>query len=205
MYRGRKHVVQEFLASSFTPDDLEESQLICRILAPQGSNVFSAEVPLPLLRKQHSAGDPAVAAADPPSLILPLPGGADGRSPPTAGHTQFLVLLPAKFRKLIWIRTGSFVVVRFSPAEAASDSANASTAKVCGVIERILEKDAIRHLRSAGKWPFSGEEEQARNAAAAATVIRSSADDDPSDGGDDDSGNSDYDDTDPGSHKVVYL
>ncbi|KAI1898694.1 hypothetical protein AGOR_G00075010 [Albula goreensis] len=61
----------------------------------------------------------------------------------TAQGERFLVSMPTKFRKNIWIKRGDFVIV--DPIEEGE--------KVKGEICFILYKDHIRHLQAAGSWP----------------------------------------------------
>ncbi|XP_064185235.1 probable RNA-binding protein EIF1AD [Anguilla rostrata] len=61
----------------------------------------------------------------------------------TANGERFLVSMPTKFRKNIWIKRGDFVIV--DPIEEGE--------KVKGEITSILYKDHIRHLQTIGVWP----------------------------------------------------
>ncbi|XP_064602835.1 probable RNA-binding protein EIF1AD [Liolophura sinensis] len=56
---------------------------------------------------------------------------------------KFLVSMPTKFRKNIWIKRGSFVIV--DPIEEGD--------KVKGEITAILYKEQIKYLKEEGKWP----------------------------------------------------
>ncbi|KAJ8255083.1 hypothetical protein GJAV_G00200740 [Gymnothorax javanicus] len=61
----------------------------------------------------------------------------------TAQGERFLVSMPTKFRKNIWIKRGDFVIV--DPIEEGE--------KVKAEISVILYKDHIRHLQTIGVWP----------------------------------------------------
>ncbi|XP_066575125.1 putative RNA-binding protein EIF1AD isoform X2 [Amia ocellicauda] len=61
----------------------------------------------------------------------------------TALGQRFLVSMPTKFRKNIWIKRGDFVIV--DPIEEGE--------KVKGEISAILYKDHIQHLKTQGVWP----------------------------------------------------
>ncbi|XP_048883824.1 probable RNA-binding protein EIF1AD [Brienomyrus brachyistius] len=61
----------------------------------------------------------------------------------TAQGERYLVSMPTKFRKNIWIKRGDFVIV--DPIEEGE--------KVKGEISAILYKDHIRHLQAVGVWP----------------------------------------------------
>ncbi|XP_028658362.1 probable RNA-binding protein EIF1AD [Erpetoichthys calabaricus] len=61
----------------------------------------------------------------------------------TAKGERFLVSMPTKFRKNIWIKRGDFLIV--DPIEEGD--------KVKAEISFILYKDHIRHLIKEGAWP----------------------------------------------------
>ncbi|XP_028824118.1 probable RNA-binding protein EIF1AD [Denticeps clupeoides] len=61
----------------------------------------------------------------------------------TAGGEQFLVSMPTKFRKNIWIKRGHFVIM--DPIEEGD--------KVRGEISSILYREHIHHLQKLGVWP----------------------------------------------------
>ncbi|TPX55528.1 hypothetical protein PhCBS80983_g05246 [Powellomyces hirtus] len=67
---------------------------------------------------------------------------------PQAGGelTTLIVSLPAKFRKLIWVKKGSYVIIQL-----ADESAPGS--KVAGEITNVLFPDQIKHIKSQGLWP----------------------------------------------------
>ena len=62
--------------------------------------------------------------------------------------TTYLVSMPTKFRKNVWIKRGDFCVVE--PIEEGD--------KVKAEITRILYKDQIRYIRKEGQWPFKDAE-----------------------------------------------
>ena len=65
-------------------------------------------------------------------------------------NTNELALLPNKFKKLIWIKKGDYVIV----SSSLSEEENAvSSAKVKYLIKCILNKDQIKHLKQISKWP----------------------------------------------------
>ena len=77
-------------------------------------------------------------------------------------------MMPTKFKKLIWIKRGDFVIVSASadgssggtdksdaPSGASALSAPAAAAdtfKVNYLIKHILTKPQIRHIQQAGVW-----------------------------------------------------
>eukprot|EP00013_Stygamoeba_regulata_P000441 CAMPEP_0177629662 /NCGR_PEP_ID=MMETSP0447-20121125/789_1 /TAXON_ID=0 /ORGANISM="Stygamoeba regulata, Strain BSH-02190019" /LENGTH=151 /DNA_ID=CAMNT_0019131001 /DNA_START=18 /DNA_END=470 /DNA_ORIENTATION=- len=58
-----------------------------------------------------------------------------------------LALVPSKFLKKIWMKRGDYVLVR--PVHG-DDNRNS---KVLAVIEHVLYKEQIKHIKSAGLWP----------------------------------------------------
>ncbi|KAJ8367299.1 hypothetical protein AAFF_G00321090 [Aldrovandia affinis] len=69
----------------------------------------------------------------------------------TAQGERFLISMPTKFRKNIWIKRGDFVIV--DPIEEGE--------KVKGEISFILYKDHIRNLQTTGAWPEAFSEDSA--------------------------------------------
>ena len=68
---------------------------------------------------------------------------------------SFLVSMPTKFRKNVWIKRGDFVVV--TPIEEGD--------KVKAEICTILYKDQIRFIKSENRWPegFSNQEDTVKD------------------------------------------
>ena len=62
----------------------------------------------------------------------------------TADQRQLLCLLPARFHKKLWIRRGSFVIIR-------EGSAAEGEAKVTATIEAILQVQSEKHEASWGE------------------------------------------------------
>ncbi|CAH0386618.1 unnamed protein product [Bemisia tabaci] len=57
--------------------------------------------------------------------------------------TKFLISMPSKFRRNVWIKNGDFVIV--DPIKEGN--------KVKGEISKVLTKDYIKYLRTANCWP----------------------------------------------------
>lgn len=68
-------------------------------------------------------------------------------------QTTYLVSMPTKFRKNVWIKRGDFCIV-----EAIEEGD-----KVKGEIVRILYKDQIRFIKSEKLWPFKDSKEVEEN------------------------------------------
>lgn len=58
-----------------------------------------------------------------------------------------LVLLPARFRKKIWVRRGSYLIVEQTP-----HADNTSRERISGSIETVLSKEDIKELQQQGSW-----------------------------------------------------
>eukprot|EP01115_Flamella_aegyptia_P009860 TRINITY_DN42644_c1_g1_i1.p1 TRINITY_DN42644_c1_g1~~TRINITY_DN42644_c1_g1_i1.p1 ORF type:complete len:163 (-),score=47.54 TRINITY_DN42644_c1_g1_i1:24-512(-) len=67
-------------------------------------------------------------------------------------HT--LCQIPTKFRKLIWIKTGNFIIVR--------EPKNIPNVKIRVMVQHVLFPDHIKNLRAQGKWPAEFEAEVAQ-------------------------------------------
>ena len=71
-------------------------------------------------------------------------------------RNQFLVSMPRKFRRSVWVKRGDFVVVQ--PIEEGD--------KVKAEIVRVLYKEQIKYIKEEGKWPkgFAGEDDENKKA-----------------------------------------
>ncbi|XP_028398740.1 probable RNA-binding protein EIF1AD [Dendronephthya gigantea] len=61
----------------------------------------------------------------------------------TPNGNHFLISMPSKFRKNVWIKRGDFVIV--DPIEEGN--------KVCAEIVHILYPQQVKHLKKEGLWP----------------------------------------------------
>lgn len=61
-----------------------------------------------------------------------------------------LAILPTKFRKLIWVKRGDYLIV--SGASHDFQTAAGNTGKVKFMVEHILYKDQVKHLKEQGFW-----------------------------------------------------
>jgi len=111
----RKHVTKEVLDEFRLPKSNEK---VVQVLAGRGNNL-------------HEVYDPS----------LQDPKGLDpGVVPDT---NRYLVSMPTKFRKNVWIKRGDFVVVE---PIAEGD-------KVKAEIVQILYKEQIKYIKEQGLWP----------------------------------------------------
>ena len=84
-----------------------------------------------------------------------------------------LAMLPSKFRKLVWVKRGDFVIV--DEAAGSFVAADGAAGAVRYMVEHILYGDQVRHLRSIGKWPACFDATPAAVAAAAMPRLRGRA------------------------------
>ncbi|XP_045180073.1 probable RNA-binding protein EIF1AD isoform X2 [Mercenaria mercenaria] len=61
----------------------------------------------------------------------------------TENNEKFLVSMPTKFRKNVWIKRGDFVIIE--PIDEGD--------KVKAEIVYILYKDQVKYIKEEGKWP----------------------------------------------------
>ncbi|KAI9251191.1 phosphatidylserine decarboxylase-domain-containing protein [Sporodiniella umbellata] len=72
-----------------------------------------------------------------------------------ADSTKTLVTLPPRFRNLVWIKRGYFVVVDATTGTVSE--------KVGGEIAHVLYPKDIKHLKAAGKWPAEFDDKKSEN------------------------------------------
>lgn len=116
----RKHVMKEMQIDDFDPP--AANQQIVRIIGSRGNNLHEVESSVPITTN---------AAAD---------GGENDESSET---DKFLVSMPTKFRKNVWVKRGDFVIVE--PIEEGD--------KVKAEIVRILTPQHIKEFTKDGIWP----------------------------------------------------
>lgn len=64
-----------------------------------------------------------------------------------------VAMLPHRYQKLIWIKRGDFLIV--SGATGDFTTAEGKKGAVKYMIEHILYKDQVKHLKQKGLWPVS--------------------------------------------------
>lgn len=84
---------------------------------------------------------------DPNQQIVKILGGRGNNlhEVETSDGKKFLVSMPSKFRKSVWIKRGDFVIV--DPIEEGN--------KVCAEIVHILYGKQIKYLKNEGLWPLA--------------------------------------------------
>lgn len=69
-----------------------------------------------------------------------------------------LALLPTKFNKLIWMKRGDYVIV--TESEGQFTTASGKQNGVSSLIQHILMKDQIHHIKKEGLWPKEWKESE---------------------------------------------
>lgn len=110
----RKHVTKEVLDEFRLPANNEK---IVQVIAGRGNNL-------------HEVYDPISLKGEP----------TDNNA---SESCKYLVSMPTKFRKNVWIKRGDYVVVE--PIEEGD--------KVKAEIVQILYKDQIKYIKDQGQWP----------------------------------------------------
>eukprot|EP01027_Heterolobosea_sp_BB2_P009320 GEZU01013751.1.p1 GENE.GEZU01013751.1~~GEZU01013751.1.p1 ORF type:complete len:182 (+),score=65.77 GEZU01013751.1:95-640(+) len=70
---------------------------------------------------------------------------------------KMLVMMPTKFRKLIWIKRGDYLIID-------TDLSEENTGKIKGIIEHVLQTQHIKHLKKMNMWPEQFQQSASENA-----------------------------------------
>ncbi|XP_031629654.1 probable RNA-binding protein EIF1AD [Contarinia nasturtii] len=124
----RKHVMKEIQADDFDPPG--PNQQIVRILGSRGNNLHEVESAEPIAGNGNESTDATATTAT-----------NDGM--PDTSREQFLVSMPTKYRKNVWVKRGDFVIVE--PIDEGD--------KVKAEIVRILTPQHIKEFTKDGIWP----------------------------------------------------
>lgn len=117
----RKHVMKEMETDFFDPP--APNQQIVRIICSRGNNLHEVE------------------SAEPIQITVTSDENPENTEVTTTN--RFLVSMPTKFRKNVWVKRGDFVIVE--PIEEGD--------KVKGEIVRILTPPQIKQFTKDGIWP----------------------------------------------------
>lgn len=136
----RKHVMKEMQTDDFDPP--ESNQRICRILGSRGNNLHEVE-----------SAEPFTGTTDTMTTTTTITGTTNAAAAVTStvpetdnasdGCCQFLVSMPTKFRKNVWVKRGDFVIVE--PIDEGD--------KVKAEIVRILTAQHIKEFKKMDIWP----------------------------------------------------
>lgn len=153
----RKHVMKEMQTDDFNPPG--PNQQIVRIIGSRGNNLH--EVESSELSPNNGNDTATVAAA--------TATGDDSEN----STDRFLVSMPTKFRKNVWVKRGDFVIVE--PIDEGD--------KVKAEIVRILTPQHIKEFTKDGIWP---EKFTTKNSSDTKKEAANSQSDDDSDADNDD-------------------
>lgn len=134
--------MKEMQTDDFEPP--ESNQRICRILGSRGNNLHEVESAEPF-------------AGTSSETIPPLAGAANTTTEnANDGGCQFLVSMPTKFRKNVWVKRGDFVIAE--PIDEGD--------KVKAEIVRILTAQHIKEFKKMSIWPekFTSKDNRAKQA-----------------------------------------
>ena len=124
----RKSVTDQFLNGFPLPT---ENEKVVRTLNSRGTNIFEVSTTL--------------------SSFL----GYEVKQVELDDGSTELALLPNKFKKLIWIKRGDFLIVSNTCGEAlepASSVADGCNPKVKFLINHILSREQVKHVKTSGMW-----------------------------------------------------
>lgn len=99
----RKHVMKEMQTDDF--DAPESNQRICRILGSRGNNLHEVESAEPFTGTSTDTTPPSTDATN-----TTTDNANDGSGGGHDTSCQFLVSMPTKFRKNVWVKRGNFVI-----------------------------------------------------------------------------------------------
>lgn len=116
-------------------DAPESNQRICRILGSRGNNLHEVE------SAESFTGTTSDTMVTAPAMAIPP--ATDGDNNGDGGCCQFLVSMPTKFRKNVWVKRGDFVIAE--PIDEGD--------KVKAEIVRILTTQHIKEFKKMGIWP----------------------------------------------------
>ncbi|KAJ2783490.1 putative RNA-binding protein eif1ad [Coemansia interrupta] len=123
MGRG-KYTEQEALDA--LPEPTNQCPVV-RALGPRGQNLHEVVVARSLVT---------------PEISQRL-GGSNGSGSDKAWFTT-LVQMPPKFRNVVWVKRGSYVL---------ADLSEQFTEKIGGEVAMVLMASQVKHLKQTGQWP----------------------------------------------------
>ena len=75
--------------------------------------------------------------------VIEVVSGADG--------STGLAILPTKFRKLVWVKRGDYVIIAGSTEDIEVSDGNIGAVNFR--VSAVLYKDQVRHIKQQGLWP----------------------------------------------------
>ncbi|KAJ9066700.1 hypothetical protein DSO57_1006923 [Entomophthora muscae] len=127
---GRRNLTKQILGVEI---ELQTGDIIGRVLEPRGKNIHAVEFcePKSSAQEQDEQNKDVLENNDPI-------------------FSTTLCLLPPKFRNLVWVKRGGYVVIRLYTEK---DGKRTADSKIGGTIEHVLFPYHIKRLKLENKWP----------------------------------------------------
>ena len=164
----RKGVVDDYLNSYPEPEENERIALVC---GSRGNNIFEISLSFNLLPSSIPGNPPAPLSSATTTSTSATQESTQNHSLPiseisssssyTFSSSVELAILPNKFKNLIWVKRGDYVIVSSGDDSASKFGEDATSRsgkkekgdKVKFFIKCILNRDQIKHLKAIKKWP----------------------------------------------------
>ena len=167
----RKGVIDDYLNSYPEPENNERIALVC---GSRGNNIFEISLSLQLSAFVTTPASPPSSSSSTTAVSMPSVTQASSSS-----SSVELAILPNKFKNVIWVKRGDFVIVSSgneSTSATAGDDTNRGGRKEKGdkvkfFIRCILNRDQIKHLKAIKKWPGQEDSHDATASIAGSNVI----------------------------------
>ena len=150
----RKNVEKDVLEALPEPG---EGQYIVQVVQSHGSNIFEVTFP-PEVTYSSDSDITTTATATTTTTSAPATTGVD--------DATTLARLPTRFRKLIWVKRGTYLLC--SSSDTDYQTASGKKGKVTMNVEYILFERQVKHLQRRNMWPaawsgaFNGATEYSR-------------------------------------------
>jgi probable RNA-binding protein EIF1AD len=79
------------------------------------------------------------------------PQGSNQLEVRTADGATALALLPTKYRRLVWVKRGDFLIC--SQSDTEYETAAGAAGRVRFIVEHVLYPEQVSYLHTAGHWP----------------------------------------------------
>uniref|UniRef100_A0A7S1BRC9 S1-like domain-containing protein n=1 Tax=Corethron hystrix TaxID=216773 RepID=A0A7S1BRC9_9STRA len=140
----RKHVMESVRTGNYVTPDYSSGERIARVLGTRGGNLFEVDVAEDP-RSDHDAND---VVEHPPatSAVSNIAPASENLEP--SRKAADLALLPTKFKNLIYVKRGDYVVVK-----SGESGEEEHTSAVRYIIRHILFRDQVKYLREGRAGP----------------------------------------------------
>lgn len=143
---GRRSHYRKHLTDSVLNDLPEPSinQRIAKVTGTRGSNQFELLIGPPTFSEERSTVRGKATQTHTPHL--------NDQKEKSFDTTSKLAILPTKFRKLVWLKRNDYVICSCANNQN-QDVDNVDDGGIKYMIEHILYRDQVRHLKYNGFWP----------------------------------------------------